>query len=184
MAYGYLEFQSSTRQTVALKLGSDDGIKVWCNGNLLLSNHLHRPLNPGDDVIRVPVQSGLNRLLVKVDQGVEGWGFVAKWAPLYSTEKDQETSKTAVGLAIYPENHLISTAEPVICTVMTEPTIALDAEVEVVFSSEDGEVLGKKRGFLGEPLELILPRTFTGVALLRAEVLAACRAYQVKALFW
>lgn len=46
VAYGYLEFQSSTRQTVALKLGSDDGIKVWCNGSLMLSNHLHRPLNP------------------------------------------------------------------------------------------------------------------------------------------
>jgi hypothetical protein len=51
---------------VALRLGSDDGIKVWVNGALVHSHKVLRALNPNDDKVEVQLKQGENELLVKV----------------------------------------------------------------------------------------------------------------------
>lgn len=59
-------------------LGSDDGVKVWVNGDLVHSNHAHRGYRADQDKFDVTFSKGENRVLVKVDQGHGGWNFGLK----------------------------------------------------------------------------------------------------------
>ncbi|MBN1417991.1 MAG: DUF2961 domain-containing protein [Planctomycetes bacterium] len=56
-------------------LGSDDGVKVFLNGDVVHALAVHRGL--GVDVDRFPVslRKGANALLVKVEQGPGAWGL-------------------------------------------------------------------------------------------------------------
>jgi hypothetical protein len=69
-------FCPSARQAV-LELGSDDGVKVWLNRSLIHQNNDERDVSPGDDKVDMALKQGWNHLLVKVTQGVGGWGFIA-----------------------------------------------------------------------------------------------------------
>jgi hypothetical protein len=54
-------------------LGSDDGIKVWLNGQLVHQNNVQRGFTPGEDSFPVKLKKGWNTCLMKVTQGTGGW---------------------------------------------------------------------------------------------------------------
>jgi ribosomal protein S4E len=66
-------------RNATLYLGSDDGARVWLNGQQVWSvNHI-RGVNPDEDVIpHLTLRQGRNLLVVKVAQGVGGWGLAAR----------------------------------------------------------------------------------------------------------
>jgi hypothetical protein len=55
--------------------GSDDGVKVWCNDSLVHKKKVYRAIYIDDDVFRLRLRKGVNKLLVKVLQDVGGWGL-------------------------------------------------------------------------------------------------------------
>ena len=61
-------------QTVLFELGSDDGIKLWLNEELVHQKNVLRGYNQGEDVIEVHLEEGWNTVRVKVTQGTLGWG--------------------------------------------------------------------------------------------------------------
>jgi hypothetical protein len=58
-----------------LKCGSDDGIKVWINGQVVHQWEGQRGHAPGSDQQAIHLEAGVNRVLVKVSQLNGGWGF-------------------------------------------------------------------------------------------------------------
>ena len=58
-------------------MGSDDGIKVWVNDQLIWSHHVHRPVLSAEDVIALPLSKGRNKILIKIENGYGPWGFLA-----------------------------------------------------------------------------------------------------------
>ena len=64
---------------VALRLGSDDGRKVWLNGELLHEDGNIQGLAP-DRLVSVPLSldSGWNRVVAKIAQGAGRWEFIAR----------------------------------------------------------------------------------------------------------
>jgi hypothetical protein len=64
----------------ALLLGSDDGVRVWINGELVHSNPVYRAAAPDLDRVDVRLKKGWNRVLIKVLQGAGGWGYYARFA--------------------------------------------------------------------------------------------------------
>jgi hypothetical protein len=52
VAYAYTEIRSARGGRVALKLGSDDGVKIWLNGKLVWANHTHRALRRDEEIGR------------------------------------------------------------------------------------------------------------------------------------
>lgn len=60
---------------VRFLLGSDDGIKLWVNGQLVHANNAVRGLTPGQDQASGTLNRGANDLLVKVTQHTAGCGF-------------------------------------------------------------------------------------------------------------
>jgi len=75
IAYLYREVVADRDAAVTFEVGSDDGVKLWLNGHLLLDADVYRGLNVQDHRIELPLVEGRNTLLVKVTQGVGGWDF-------------------------------------------------------------------------------------------------------------
>lgn len=61
-----------------LWLGSGGGIKVWLNGKLVHAKTGQKELSARQDVVTLALPAGLNRLLVKTEQGRGGWAFIAE----------------------------------------------------------------------------------------------------------
>lgn len=62
-------------QPVLFEIGSDDGIKLWVNGELTHTNNAIRGLTPGEDKAKGKLQAGWNDLLAKVTQSSAGCGM-------------------------------------------------------------------------------------------------------------
>lgn len=58
-----------------LEVGSDDAVKVWLNDRLVHEARVTRGHKPFQDKVPVRLESGWNRLLLKVVQVGGGWGF-------------------------------------------------------------------------------------------------------------
>lgn len=71
----YLKTQiaSAKEQDALLEIGSDDGIKVWLNGQVVHANNAVRPCTPDQDKAEVKLKQGPNTLLIKVTQGGGEW---------------------------------------------------------------------------------------------------------------
>ena len=78
VAYARTWVYSGRRQPARLELGSDDGVKVWLNENLIFAHNVARPVHPGSDKADLTLNAGWNRLLLKVTQHNQGWGFCAR----------------------------------------------------------------------------------------------------------
>ena len=62
-----------------LLLGSDDGVRVWINDELVHSNPAYRGAYPDQDIVKVSLRKGWNKVLVKVLQGAGGWGYYVRF---------------------------------------------------------------------------------------------------------
>lgn len=78
VAYAYTRIFRPRAVNASLALGSDDGARVWVNGRLVFDQPVERPLRPDQDTLGVPLQAGMNEVLVKVEQIAGGWGFTLR----------------------------------------------------------------------------------------------------------
>jgi HEAT repeat protein len=79
-AYAYAEVESASERDVLLKIGSDDGVVVWLNGERVHANNATRPLIIDQDTAAARLQAGKNRILVKILQGGGQWAFCVRLA--------------------------------------------------------------------------------------------------------
>ena len=78
IAYAWAEIEMPAAQGGLLGIGSDDAVKVWLNGEQVYENWTDRPARADDDLVLVNFEAGKNRLLVKVQNRGELWGFVCR----------------------------------------------------------------------------------------------------------
>lgn len=71
--YAYAEVYSDTTQTVTLKIGSDDDVTCWVNGQKVHEFVGDRGLAIDQDTATATLQQGWNRILCKVLNGSDGW---------------------------------------------------------------------------------------------------------------
>lgn len=72
---GYLRTRvwSPTAREARLEMGSDDGIKVWLNREVVHANDCERGLAPRQDIAKVTLKEGWNELLLKVTNQGGDW---------------------------------------------------------------------------------------------------------------
>jgi len=75
VAYAFCTIESPKEERVVAALGSNDGIKVFLNGEKIFEHHELRFVKIDEDKIELPLKKGVNRLLLKIDQGRGKWGF-------------------------------------------------------------------------------------------------------------
>jgi uncharacterized protein len=72
-AYLRTNVWSPTACEALLEIGSDDGNRVWLNGELVTEVNKVRPVSPAQDTAKINLKEGWNTLLVKVIQGGGQW---------------------------------------------------------------------------------------------------------------
>ena len=79
LSYAFCRIESEVKQTIHCYVGSNDGIKIWVNGELVHSHWQdRRGLMAWDDKFKITLNKGLNSILLKNDQALFNWGFVVE----------------------------------------------------------------------------------------------------------
>ncbi|MEN8137650.1 MAG: glycoside hydrolase family 20 zincin-like fold domain-containing protein [Bacteroidota bacterium] len=78
VAYAAIWIESDKEQEKILGVGSNDGMKAWLNGKLLLKVHKPRIVKIDDEYLKLKLKKGNNILLLKIEQGLGGWGFALR----------------------------------------------------------------------------------------------------------
>ncbi len=73
--YLYRTIEAEEAGPVEFYFGSDDGIKVWLNGQSVHENKIGRSALPDQDRVRATLRTGKNQLLVKIANGGGKSGF-------------------------------------------------------------------------------------------------------------
>jgi poly(3-hydroxybutyrate) depolymerase len=167
VAYAYRTFRSPAAVRAVMRIGSDDGAKVWINGKLAFGSHAHRSLVDGQDAVLVSLAEGENRILVKVDQGWGSWGF-----RLWFADPDEER-RAAVGAK--PESLAIRLDEDsgrpgglISGSVMTSPAFLVDGSAEVELLDAFGGRLASASAPISGRFSLRVPPGTSEVCYLRA----------------
>ncbi|MDQ1256517.1 MAG: hypothetical protein QG656_1113, partial [Candidatus Hydrogenedentes bacterium] len=77
-AYLRTNLIAPTAQEAVLKLGSNDGVKVWLNGEVVHGNNVGRGCAPDSDTVTVKLNAGANPLVLKVTQSGGDWAACAR----------------------------------------------------------------------------------------------------------
>lgn len=76
--YLHRSIWSPSPRRISASLGSDDGIKVWLNGEEVLSKYVARGVAPDQEKINLELRPGENHLLMKIVNFGGGFGFYFK----------------------------------------------------------------------------------------------------------
>lgn len=75
-SYALITLESGSDQNeVDMRVGSDDSIKVWLNGEVVHKNAVNRGAGDFQDTFKVNIKTGDNLLLVKVGERGGGWSM-------------------------------------------------------------------------------------------------------------
>jgi putative membrane-bound dehydrogenase-like protein len=75
VSYSYREIESPVDQDATILLGTDDGGKLFVNDVPVYTSRTHRAAIAEQDAVKVKLKKGVNRLLLKVNNGDGAHGF-------------------------------------------------------------------------------------------------------------
>jgi hypothetical protein len=78
-AWAFVYVRSATERAAQLRIGSDDGVRVWFNGTEVLSVQTCRGVNRDQNTAAVRLRAGVNRLVMKVRNNSGAWGYLARF---------------------------------------------------------------------------------------------------------
>ncbi len=90
IAYAACLVRSSRSRTVIMSVTSNDGLRVWQNGKIVLDHNTGGTEEPDRDLVPVILQKGDNQFLIKVSQGFGKWSFQFRLLNLIKTVQEFE----------------------------------------------------------------------------------------------
>jgi len=78
VAYALTFVHSPKAQTVSLFIGTDDGGKVFLNDKEIFRHFILRGALPDQDTVALELREGWNKLLLKIENNIGGFGFFAR----------------------------------------------------------------------------------------------------------
>jgi hypothetical protein len=145
-AYAYRDFDSAGGDAV-LRVGSDDGIRLWLNGEQLLDERVMRALDPDSSLIRAKLSAGRNRILAKVDQGTGEWALSVRVSSA-AGELARAESRKSIGLSATQVGASVGGA--VAFVVSSDPPFAVDFPLEYEIVALGGGAAASGACSLGE----------------------------------
>jgi hypothetical protein len=114
VTYAFTQIKSPRDSEVALLLGSDDGVMVWLNDKLAHLNGTAGSRNVDEETVqtyyteptvKLRLRKGWNRLLIKIENQGDDWGFLARFAnadgtPITDLDVSPEPTPLLVGLKL------------------------------------------------------------------------------------
>lgn len=78
IGYAWTEIDVATDTEAWLGIGSDDGMKLWLNGEIVVDQWVQRPSRLDDDVVPLRLKKGKNQFLLKIQNMKGQWSFTAR----------------------------------------------------------------------------------------------------------
>jgi tetratricopeptide (TPR) repeat protein len=75
VAYGLIYVNSPDRKDAQIRIGTNDAVKVWLNDQEIWRLNMERDSIFDNDVIEVTLKPGKNKILIKVCNRINEWGF-------------------------------------------------------------------------------------------------------------
>jgi hypothetical protein len=175
VAYAYCEVEARAAGEALLLLGSDDGVKLWINGDLVLANHVRRALLPGEDALAVRLEKGRNRVLAKVEQARGEWGLSLAFVPI-SSAKALVGSAEPERIEVHPDSRSFPIGKTLCGTVLVKPASAAggaEARAEVELMDASGKVRARAATGAGGRFSISPPAGLSGPCRFRARGLAS-----------
>lgn len=79
LAYAFTTITSPEERDVLMRIGSDDQIKVWLNGEQVFTYSQTRPAAIDQDTVQVTLKPGRNTILIKLCEEGGDWGFYLRF---------------------------------------------------------------------------------------------------------
>ena len=76
VGYAWTELTMPAATDAWLGLGSDDGVKIWLNGELVHDKWIRRQSRIDDDVVPLHLKQGANHILIKIQNATIDWSFI------------------------------------------------------------------------------------------------------------
>ncbi len=81
VAYAYGTVECDGEQNAILAVGSNDGVRIWINGDEVWSSLVGRTLKKDEDRIPVRLKAGRNSVLLKIEELGDTWAFCCRFLP-------------------------------------------------------------------------------------------------------
>ncbi len=78
IGYAWTELQAPQDLDAWLAIGSDDGLRIWLNGELVHDRWMRRISKIDDDIVPLKLKAGPNRILIKIQNATGDWSFMAR----------------------------------------------------------------------------------------------------------
>ncbi|MBI5770773.1 MAG: hypothetical protein HZA93_23550 [Verrucomicrobia bacterium] len=78
VGYAWTEVEVAADTDAWLGIGSDDGLKVWVNGELAIDQWIERTSKLDEEVVPLRLKAGKNAFLVKIQNAKGRWSFTAR----------------------------------------------------------------------------------------------------------
>lgn len=75
VAYGVIDVKSPDRRKAQIRMGTNDSVKLWLNDKEVWRMNIGRDAVFDSDIAKVEFKPGLNRILIKVCNRINEWGF-------------------------------------------------------------------------------------------------------------
>ncbi|MHC4711897.1 MAG: carboxylesterase family protein [Planctomycetota bacterium] len=171
VAYAFCRIASDVEQEVYGHVGSNDGIKVWVNGEPVLSVFTERR-DAGRDQnhFMTTLRAGVNEVLVKIDNKKEDWNFLLE---LYGRDFEQKRFLDRLdSLEIIPQGPAVETSATTLAfTVRFVPHTFLHSPgAKAVLKSSDGVTLSRSDIEIGREAAISVPPDAPTVMTLEASL--------------
>ncbi len=168
VAYAFTTFRSAAELESVMRIGSDDGVKVWLNDELVFGHHVNRALVSGQDAVLVRLKEGENRLLVKLSQGWGSWEFSLNFVdPEF--ERAAAAGIRPTSLAVCLDEGAARPGGLVSGVVMTEPAAIIGGSARIFLEDSSGKRLGSAVAPISGRFSLSVPPDAPEICLIRAE---------------
>lgn len=78
IGYAWTALESPQELDAWLAIGSDEGLKIWLNGELVHDRWVRRISKLDDDIVPLKLRAGENRILIKIQNATGDWSFVSR----------------------------------------------------------------------------------------------------------
>ena len=78
LAYAFTEVESPNDRSAKITIGSNDGAKVWVNGQVVYNEHVARGAVADQVFVNIKLKKGKNNILAKVENLGNNWGLYVR----------------------------------------------------------------------------------------------------------
>jgi len=168
VTYSFCQIKSPRNQKTILSIGSNDGVRVFLNGEEVHESHDYngRWLQADNDYVPVELKQGTNNLMLKIDQGTGDFGFVARFL-----DYDSVVTKIRNNIVSYKTLKVLAIADTLVASFGTRHKIFVlnpKGKVKIELTHEKKGKLDVRRVMPGEDAEFLLADIPKGFLTIKA----------------